>query len=167
MAAFYEYHHIFGQPSLAYFSTQLFCSARAVLTRSLLSFYFSTHSIFLLQSFLLLRVFRVFRVFALRGSALRVCPAAKPPGLCLRPIKIASVSLSVRCPFREAANANSEPIELRMVLNEGEDRKTLLRRGGPFFLSFFLYSPPGGMQVRMGQKPQGRRDQSLGCTARS
>ena len=37
----------------------------------------------------------------------------------------------VRCPFREAANANSEPIELGMVLNKGEDRKTLLRRGGP------------------------------------
>ena len=35
------------------------------------------------------------------------------------------------CPFREAANANSEPIELGMVSNEGEDRKTLLRRGGP------------------------------------
>ena len=67
-----------------------------------------------------------------------------------------SVCLSV-CPFRELPIANSEPIELRMVLNEGdrpvagkspwggagppnspkmvlnegEDRKTLLRRGGP------------------------------------
>ena len=39
-----------------------------------------------------------------------------------------SLSLSV-CPFREHPNANSEPIELGMVLNEGEDRKTLLRRG--------------------------------------
>ena len=41
-----------------------------------------------------------------------------------------SVSLSV-CPFREHPNANSEPIELGMVLNEGEDRKTLLRRCTP------------------------------------
>ena len=41
-----------------------------------------------------------------------------------------SVSLSI-CPFRELLNANSEPIELGMVLNEGEDRKTLLRRGRP------------------------------------
>ena len=64
------------------------------------------------------------------------------PGFSLRPIKFASVSLLVGwfvgwlvgwlvCPFREAANANSEPIELGMVLNEGEDRKTLLRRCTP------------------------------------
>ena len=63
-----------------------------------------------------------------------LCPAAEGRGafdivrenvtrsVCL------SVSLSV-CPFRELPNANSEPIELGMVLNEGEDRKTLLRRG--------------------------------------
>ena len=40
------------------------------------------------------------------------------------------VSLLV-CPFREAASTNSDPIELGMVLNEGEDRKTLLRRCTP------------------------------------
>ena len=41
------------------------------------------------------------------------------------------LSLSLYLSGREHPNANSEPIELGMVLNEGEDRKTLLRRGGP------------------------------------
>ena len=39
--------------------------------------------------------------------------------------------LSVRCPFREAASTNLAPNELGMVLNEGEYRKTLLRRCTP------------------------------------
>ena len=41
------------------------------------------------------------------------------------------LSLSLYLSGREHPNANSEPIELGMVLNEGEDRKTLLRRGRP------------------------------------
>ena len=40
-----------------------------------------------------------------------------------------SVCLSLYLSDRELPNANSEPIELGMVLNEGEDLKTLLRRG--------------------------------------
>ena len=74
-----------------------------------------------------------------------VCPAAKAPGFSLRPILGQSVGWLVCwfvglmvCPFREAANANLEPIELGMVLNEGEDRKTLLRRGGPRQRCLFL-----------------------------
>ena len=65
-------------------------------------------------------------------------PRPKATGLfdIVRERKFASVSLSVclssvRCPFREAASTNSEPFELGMVLNEGKDRKTLLRRGRP------------------------------------
>ena len=42
-----------------------------------------------------------------------------------------SLSLSVSLSGRELPNANLAPIELGMVLNEGEDRKTLLRRGRP------------------------------------
>ena len=42
-----------------------------------------------------------------------------------------SLSLFLYLSDRELPNANSEPIELGMVLNEGEDRKTLLRRGRP------------------------------------
>ena len=68
-----------------------------------------------------------------------ICPAAEGRGAfdIVRENVTRSVCLSV-CPFREHPNANSEPIELGMVLNEGEDRKTLLRRCTPRRRCFVL-----------------------------
>ena len=59
------------------------------------------------------------------------CPAAEGRGAfeIVRENVTRSVYLSVCLSDRELPNANSEPIELGMVLNEGEDRKTMLRRG--------------------------------------
>ena len=63
---------------------------------------------------------------------------AAGPAFGHRERKCDSVSLSLYLSDRELPNANSEPIELGMVLNEGEDRKTLLRRGRPLRRCFVL-----------------------------
>ena len=80
-----------------------------------------------------------FLIFVPHGSSsvslsLSLCPAAEGRGAfdIVRENVTRSVCLcfSLYLSGRELPNANSEPIELGMVLNEGEDRKTLLRRGG-------------------------------------